>query len=157
MRMCTQPEKTRRIPDQLLEYAAGMERSGSRSFSYRERIAIERLLFLLLKDVCSTAFGYRLQGLTEVHRFALLDFATNASVNREVNRLITRVFELRVFLKSLSSANPYVQGDALSRVGLMKHSAINFIAKELRKTASLSQELKIKQKGNAEDARLQCS
>ena len=134
-----------RIVDKLVEHATEMERSQLRSFGYRERIAIERLLFLILKDICSIRLHYGLQGLTEVHRLALLDVVKNRDVASELNRLITRVFELRVFLYSLSSANPYVQGDAISRVEMTKRSVVNFIAKELHKIAALAKELGFEQ------------
>lgn len=145
MGMNTPSDRIIRSSDKLMEHAAEVERSQLRSFGYRERIAIERLLFLIIKDICSTKLQYSLQGLTEVHRLALLYFVKNRDVGSELNRLITRVFELRVFLYSLSSANPYVQGDAISRVALTKRSVVKFTAKELRKIAALAMELGVEQ------------
>jgi len=143
MHMSRQSDRIRRIADGLIEYAAKVERSQLRSFGYRERIAIERLLFLVLKDICSIMLQYSLQGLTEAHRLALLDVVRSKNPASEVNGLVTEIFELRVFLYSLSSANPYVQGDALSRVELTEKSVTNFIGKELRKIATLAQEFGI--------------
>ena len=143
MHMSRQSDRIRRIADGLIEYAAKVERSQLRSFGYRERIAIERLLFLVLKDICSITLQYSLQGLTEAHRLALLDVVRSKNPASEVNGLVTEIFELRVFLYSLSSANPYVQGDALSRVELTEKSVTNFIGKELRKIATLAQEFGI--------------
>jgi len=143
MHMSRQSDRIRRIADGLIEYAAKVERSQLRSFGYRERIAIERLLFLVLKDICSITLQYSLQGLTEAHRLALLDVVRSKNPASEVNGLVTEIFELRVFLYSLSSANPYVQGDALSRVELTEKSVTNFIGKELCKIATLAQEFGI--------------
>ena len=48
MVMSTQGDRIRETADKLIKHAEEIEGSHLRSFGYRERIAIERLLFLLL-------------------------------------------------------------------------------------------------------------
>jgi len=122
-----------KLVHRLRKQAACLEKSPPRTFGYRERVQIERSLFLILKLVCLSRLGYALQGLTDVHRKALFEHLESTAQEPDVKAFARDVFEFRVFLRSLSSTNPYVQGDALSRVGLTRQNVITSVVRRLHR------------------------
>lgn len=117
--------------------AAELEQNPPQRIGYRERMRIERPLFLLLKEICRQHLEYELHGMTEVHRKALsLLLSEKRSDNKELQNFVRNAFELRIFLLTLSSTNPYVQGDALSRASLTKRESVKVLIRELRTLAN---------------------
>jgi len=141
--MSTQNRELHLIADNLIEHASKLEMSKLRHFGYRERINIERDLFLLLKVFCHEQFRYTLHGLNEVHRKKLFNSIAYEKSENAAKQFITQIFELQTFLKSLTSENAYVQGDALSRVVQTPKSVLKFIARKLRKTSNFLKSLKV--------------
>ena len=125
-------DETQQIARSLNEAAAQLEGSEVRRLGYRERISVERVLFLLLKHLCRTHLDYKLQGLSEAHRQRVWEEICKKPQDRTFERFVSDVFQLRVFLQSLTSTNPYVQGDALSRVGVSRAYASRVVANQLR-------------------------
>jgi len=108
---------------------------------YRERVRIERPLFLILKEICHRNLAYELHGLTEVHRSALYEHLASKNCSRQIQDFARRIFEFRLFLQSLSSANSYVQGDALSRVSLTRQGSTDFVVRQLKVVANQALEI----------------
>ena len=116
--------------------AVELEQNPPQRIGYRERMRIERPLFLLLKEVCLRHLEYELHGMTEVHRKALSLLLSKKRCTRDLQNFVRNAFELRVFILALSSTNPYVQGDALSRASLTKRESIKVLIRELRALAN---------------------
>ena len=102
---------------------------------YRERVMIERPLFLTLKEICDRYLGYDLHGLSEPHRREIEAAIQETKSGREFQSLLRDIFEIRTFLLDLSSANPYVQNDALSRASVSKQNAPRTLGRALLRLA----------------------
>ena len=121
---------------QIVSYLTDESDALSRTaytFGYRERMKIERGLFLLLKTLCKNILGHNLQGFSESHRMKVFELIARKKSSGSLNRLVTRIWQLKVYIQSLSSENAYVRGDALSRLELDKKSVFSFIGYEIQK------------------------
>lgn len=127
--------------DQLRSVATAITEVRPQRIGYRERALIERPMFLVIKEVCKRRFGYELHGLSEKHRNKLEEMIHSDACNRRFRDLVRELFELRVFLLDLSSSNPYVQGDALSRASLTKSDAVRALSRSLHRLADLALEV----------------
>lgn len=116
---------------ELKAIAEALAKNPPRRIGYRERVLIERPLFLTLKEVCRQRLGYELHGLSETHRRRLEGTIENTANGRRFLALLRDTFELRAFLLDLSSANPYVQGDAMSRASVTKYDAPRALSRAL--------------------------
>lgn len=132
MQMKRQDELDQRLIEQLELIATELEQTPPLRVGYRERVRIERPLFLILKEICGQRLGYVLHGLTDVHKNILHQCAKEKSCSKNLLNFIQNVFEFRIFLLALSSSNPYVQGDALSRASVAKRDAVEFLARQIR-------------------------
>lgn len=106
--------------------------TNTSDFSYRERIRLERCLFLLIKTMCKKALDYNLQGFTKGHIDQLSPIIANNLSYRKLNLIINQTFEIKVYLQTLSCENAYVRGDALSKLGLNKINVTAFIQEQLK-------------------------
>lgn len=121
---------------QIVSYLTDQSDALSRTaytFGYRERMKIERGLFLLLKILCKNILGHNLYGFSESHRMKVFELIACKKRNGSLIRLVNRIWQLKVYLQSLSSENAYVRGDALSRLGLDKKGVFSFISYEIGK------------------------
>jgi hypothetical protein len=116
---------------QLKAVAENLVENPPPRIDFRERVRIERSLFMVIKEVCQQYLGYELHGLSEVHRTRLNDWMKGNGCARSLQHFVREVFELRVFLLALSSANAYVQGDALSRASLTKRNVVRTLSRSL--------------------------
>jgi hypothetical protein len=96
-------------------------------FGYRERIRIERGLFLLIKFLCKELLDYNLQGLSNYHKDRLNSIISKTECDKIFLQVVERIFQLKIFLQSLSSENAYVRGDSLSKLGLNRKNVFSFI------------------------------
>jgi hypothetical protein len=112
-------------------------------FGYRERMQIERGLFLLIKLLCSERLKYNLQGFSKNHKDNILKIISQDKCAISFTQLVDRIFQLKVFLLSLSSENAYVRGDALSRMGLKRQNVFSFIKDEIGRIRSKVTDLNI--------------
>lgn len=103
----------------------------SQEFGYRERIQIERGLFLLIKLLCFERFRFNLQGFSKEHKDNILKLISHNNCERSFALLVDRIFQFKVFILSLSSENAYVRGDALSCMGLKRQNVFSFIKDEI--------------------------
>lgn len=104
------------IPDNLI------------NFGYRERLLFERPLFLLLKLISDSELNYNLKGFSKDNIDELI---THAGEDRPLQTIITKIWELKVFIKSLSSSSAYIRGDTLSIVNVNEKDTVRYIKKEI--------------------------
>lgn len=116
---------------QAKELAGEFSQNPPKLIGYRERVRIERLLFLIAKEMCLKHLGYELHGLSEAHREELTRWFDHNPCGKSLENFLREVFELRVFVLALSSTNPYVSGDALSRASLTKRGAVITLSRAL--------------------------
>lgn len=106
------------------EYAS-MARCLSR-FGYKERMLIERGLFLILKCLCNDILKLKLQGFSNYHKGEIERVISENEIDSSVQILIENIFQLKIFVQRLSCENAYVRGDSLSSLdtdmaGVFKH------------------------------------
>jgi hypothetical protein len=145
MQVKRQDEFPKGFIEQLESIAAELGQASPPRIDYIARVRIERPLFLTLKEICRQRFGYVLHGLTSVHRDALYQYIAGKPCNRDLLNFIRHVFEFRVFLIELSSSNPYVQGDALSRVLVTDSDSVAFLYRQIQALVKEAREILIEQ------------
>ena len=101
----------------ISDTAKHLEKNYSK-FGYRERIQIERCLFLLLKILCNKKLECNLQGFSKDHIDRVCNFTAKNEFDIRCLKLIEKAFELKVFIVRLSCENAYVRGDSISKLGL---------------------------------------
>ena len=101
-------------------------------FGYRERVRIERFLFLLLKAFCWRELDYNLQGFSKCHLEEVTSLFSKETKGKSLSLIIDQAFQLKIYLQSLSSENAYVRGDALSKLGLDRKKVFLFIQDQSR-------------------------
>ena len=74
-------------------------------FGYRERILIERGLFLLIKCLCEEILIYNLQGFSNYHKKKLNKIISKTDCAKAFPQIVEQIFQLKIFLKSVSSEN----------------------------------------------------
>lgn len=102
-------------------------------FGYRDRIQIERGLFLLIKTLCYDKLKYNPQGFSKAHRDRILELLKSNKCDRLFIQLINQVFQFKVFLQSVSSESAYARDDVLSSLRLDRQNVFNFINLEIRR------------------------
>jgi len=90
-------------------------KSNISSFGYRERIQIERVIFLCLK-LLMNEYAYDLHGLSNKHFDDLRNKAIQNEWSKDLVNIINETFEFKIYLKNMSSSNAYVRNDALLRM-----------------------------------------
>lgn len=119
-------------------------------FGYKERMQIERGLFLLTKILCNNKLRYNLQGFSKAHRDRILELIRSNKYDSAFIQLIDQVFQFKVFLQSLSSESAYTRGDALSSLDLNRQNVFTFINLEIKRICDKTTAL------NSEDSILNC-
>ena len=138
------PEQLDKISSFLISESESISTNFS-EFGYRERVKIERCLFLLIKTLCKKKLDYDLQGFSKFH-IERLSYITSKNVTGKTFSLIVdQVFQLKIYLQTLSSENAYVRGDALSKLGLDKKSVFTFIKEQLKSIVKKAHSLNVEQ------------
>jgi hypothetical protein len=101
-------------------------------FGYRERILIERGLFLLIKCLCKEILNYNLQGFSNYHKKNLNNIISKTDCDETFLQVVEQIFQLKIFLQSVSSENAYVRGDSLSKLGLDRKNVFSFIEAQIK-------------------------
>lgn len=101
-------------------------------FGYRERILIERGLFLLIKWLCKEILNYDLQGFSNYHKNKLNSIISKTDCDKTFLQVVEQIFQLKIFLLSVSSENAYVRGDSLSKLGLDRKNVFSFIEAQIK-------------------------
>jgi hypothetical protein len=102
-------------------------------FGFADRMAIERELFELLKQLCILRIGYQLQGLGDIHREALLKEISSLKCDLSFRHIAQSVFELRAFMQTLTSNNAYVRDEAISNAGTTSKHALGILGAHLNR------------------------
>ena len=140
MQMKERDETVAGLIGQLEVIAAELEQVVPIRVGYRDRVRIERPLFLVLKEICLRHLGFDLHGLTDVHRQGLRQCIARRPCSSNLLHFIRHVYEFRVFLLELTSADPYVQGNALSLVLETECGSVAFLSRQLRILAKEARE-----------------
>lgn len=101
-------------------------------FGFKERMEIERIIYLILLDVVNN----------EVSGFSNKEFNRIIKIyesDQARTLIIKRLFELRSFIKEISSGNAYVRDLALEKANTNRIHVFNFLENQLDK---LEEELK---------------
>lgn len=107
--------------------------SGNLSeFGFRERIKIERCLFLMTKIICKEELNYDLQGFSKFHRQKLSYIISMQESDNAFAQIVIQIFQFKIFVQTLSNENAYVRGDALSKLGLDRKSVYKFIKDQVK-------------------------
>ena len=102
-------------------------------FGYSERILIERGLFLLIKCLCEEVLNYNLQGFSNDHKKNLNNIISKTDCDETFSQVVEQIFQLKIFLQSVSSENAYVRGDSLSKLGLDRKNVFSFIEAQIER------------------------
>lgn len=105
---------------------------GPIGFDYRRRTKIERLLFLIAKDVCKTKLGYELGGLSYSHQKLFKSLIKEHTCDPSVVELVKETFEISNLVSDLSSSDPYAREEAMSSLGGI-HSLFTNLSQKLVK------------------------
>lgn len=143
--MRTSADRLQEACEQLKAVAKGLAENPPQQIDFRERVRIERYLFIVIKEFCQRYIGYDLRGLSDVHHAELNDWMEGSGCAQSLQLFIGKAFELRVFLIALSGANAYVQGDALSRASLTKKNVLMNLSRSLNSLAEKAIEVKREQ------------
>jgi len=100
-------------------------------FGYRERIQIERCLFLFLKNICKERLKYNLRGLSNYHIEQLRNYVENNNYNIIFVNIIEKAFQLNIYIKQLSCESAYVRGDSITKLNLNKKNIQKVIRSQL--------------------------
>lgn len=103
-----------KIGTELEFISSGIKVMKRSRFGYRERINIERLLYLLIKLILKNEINFNISGfnivaIKETLGYLKEDFGNQATFLG----IIEKAFELKIYAKKISSSNAYVRSDAL--------------------------------------------
>jgi hypothetical protein len=129
----TQFHKQLHLIIELAECTINSVKEGAPTLGYRERVQIERCLFLLLKWLCKNRINYNLQGFSNEHIEALLRYCENNINGNQFFQTIEKAFQLKIFIAQVSCENGYVRGDSKSKLGLTDKSFYSFIDSQFRR------------------------
>lgn len=106
---------------------------------------LERTLFLLLIEITQM----NIISFSQTTKVELLDIASQNGSSPNLIKLINKIFEFRIFIKAISSGNPYEKYDALSQIDSNRIGIFSHIQVRINKIESLINDLKIEKNKNA--------
>lgn len=126
----------------LLEYVEtikiDLDKIKEKSFSnfrYKERVKLERTLFLILIELVEIDIdGFNQISYNKIKKILEKDCII-------IDSLIDKLFELQAFLKSVSNSNPYVRDDALSKADTNRIKVFDLIKMKINRIELLLKEL----------------
>ncbi|MGD1041562.1 MAG: hypothetical protein ABR913_00700 [Sedimentisphaerales bacterium] len=119
----------------------GTKSIGPIGFDYRRRTKIERLLFLIAKDICKTKFDYELGGISYSHQKLFDSHIKDHSCDPNIIALIKEAFSISDLVSELSSSDPYAREDAISVLGGTVHSLFENLSKKIITFAAFVEKL----------------
>lgn len=99
---------------------------------YRERVRIERLVFLVAKDLCSIHLDYQLHGMSSTHQERLYLHLDNVKCNIVLRNRLRDSFELISFVQDITSRDPYVHDEALERADFHQGDVVGNLGRCIR-------------------------
>ena len=126
----------------LLEYVEtikiDLDKIKEKSFSnfrYKERVKLERTLFLILIELVEIDIdGFNQISYNKIKKILEKDCTI-------IDSLIDKLFELQAFLKSVSNNNPYVRDDALSKADTNRIKVFDLIKMKINRIELLLKDL----------------
>lgn len=118
-----------------------LEIKSKNVFGFRERLIIERTLFLILSSYCKTHHKIQIIGFTDFYKNEILSIISKNEKTTNHKKIIKKIFDLKFFLQELSNENAYIRGDALSKVGLEKKHIYKIITAEIESIRRLISKL----------------
>ena len=109
------------------------------NFGYRERLLVERPLYLILKIIGRNKLNYDLKGFSKVDIDELI---SHISQDKPLLRVVSNIWEFKIFIKSMSSSSAYIRGDILSNLNINKKDTFSFIEKRLKNIYEKIEQLK---------------
>lgn len=91
-------------------------------FGFKERIKLERTLYLLLLD------------LTEIELSGFNDLSLEKIVkikDEKTRQVAQKIYKLRIFLKKISSSNPYERYDAINELSINRKTVFLLMRKKI--------------------------
>lgn len=123
-----------------------IENQSLARFSYRERMKIERTLYLfLLSIVEKDRVGFSLKNKNQI--LSSIQDRNNEVLEIKV-ALVNKIFELRVLIKALSTGNPYEKYDALSQIDTDRITVFTHVRVRIKKLALLVDSLILEKEKN---------
>jgi hypothetical protein len=122
--------------NKIFDYLENELASFSRNFQgfgYKERIQIERGLFLILKLLSAEKLRYNLQGFSKIHKDCILMEMQKIKCNGSFAQIIEHTYQLKVYIQTLSSESAYVRDDALTRLDLNRLTVVDFLVNEIQR------------------------
>jgi adenylate kinase family enzyme len=101
-------------------------------FGFKERMKLERTLFLILRAVSISMVGYDIPGFTDYYKQQLIEQLEGKNQCRDYIHLIQKIYSLKQTLQSLSSENGYVRGDTLSKLDQDRRSIFGFLERQIK-------------------------
>ena len=101
-------------------------------FGYRERIQVERLLFLSIKLLLAK-YGYNLTGFSNKHIAEIKEYALKNKFPAEFINAIDDANQLKIHIKNISSSNAYVRNDALINANYNIEMSMRLLGNKLTK------------------------
>lgn len=92
-------------------------------FGFKERVRIERCLFLSLKHLCKNTTQTSIKSFNS----EVIQKIKKDTSDKELSILIDQIYEFKVFVKSLSSDSAYITGDTLSKTNLGTEEILAFL------------------------------
>lgn len=123
-----------------------IENQSLARFSYRERMKIERTLYIFLLDIVEKdRVSFNLRNKNQI-------LSSIQDKNNEVSKikiaLINKIFELRVLIKALSTGNPYEKYDALYQIDTDRITVFTHVRIRVNKLALLADLLILEKEKN---------
>jgi hypothetical protein len=101
------------------------------NFRYKERIQLERMLYFIL----NTLLESDTEGFNHASYQKIKISLTKKDTIQE--NIVDRIFEMHIFLKSISSNNPYVRDDALIKADTNRLDVFKMIRVKMNRIKGL--------------------
>ena len=111
-------KKLKKLKDDFEE----ISNSDIGNFGFKERVKLERTLYLLLLD------------LTEIELSGFNDFSLEKILkikNEQISNIAQEIYQLRIFLKKISSSNPYERYDAINELSVNRKMIFVLMRKKI--------------------------
>lgn len=118
--------------EKLLNDVRNISHNSSIVFGYKERMKIERTLFIILRTISQLTIKYEVSGFTNFYKNEILKRLKQDKINENLEFVITKIFDLKYFLQSLSSESAYVRADAISKIGVDKKKVFIIIESQIK-------------------------
>jgi hypothetical protein len=111
----------------FLSDLSSIKDSSNPTFGFKERMKLERTLFIILNILVKEFLSFTLLGFSEQHKDEILEKIKEQGGNKNLETLISKIFDLKFTLQALSNESAYVRGDTLSKLDVNRKSVFKLI------------------------------